>query len=258
MRVHYEVFGSGEPTVLLLPTWSIVHSRVWKVQVPYLARHCRVVTFDGRGNGLSDRPEAADAYAEEEYAADALAVLDATGTQRAVLVGHLLRGAGAGPHRWRPTTRSGSARVFNRPRPCRFAAATRAGPGRSTRSSTPTRAGRSSTATTGCGTTPASSSSSSREMFTEPHSTKQIEDCVGWGLETTPETLDRDDARAARDEVATCTRALRRVRCPVLVIHGRRGRDPALRDRAAALAELTRGGSSRSRARATRRTRATR
>ena len=27
------------------------------------------------------------------------------------------------------------------------------------------------------------------QMFTEPHSTKPIEDCVAWGLETTPETL---------------------------------------------------------------------
>ena len=27
------------------------------------------------------------------------------------------------------------------------------------------------------------------QFFIEPHSTKQIEDCVGWGLETTPETL---------------------------------------------------------------------
>ena len=26
------------------------------------------------------------------------------------------------------------------------------------------------------------------QMFTEPHSTKQIEDCVGWGLETDAET----------------------------------------------------------------------
>jgi hypothetical protein len=26
-------------------------------------------------------------------------------------------------------------------------------------------------------------------MFTEPHSTKPIEDAVGWGLETTAETL---------------------------------------------------------------------
>ena len=57
VRVFYEVYGSGEPTVLLLPTWSIIHSRHWKAQIPYLARHARVVTFDGRGNGRSDRPD---------------------------------------------------------------------------------------------------------------------------------------------------------------------------------------------------------
>src|SRR2546427_5023546 len=87
VRVHYEVFGTGEPTVLLLPTWSIIHSRIWKMQVPYLARHCSVITFDGRGNGLSDRPDDPAAYAEEEFAADALAVLDATATDRAFVVG---------------------------------------------------------------------------------------------------------------------------------------------------------------------------
>ena len=56
MRIFYEVYGDGDPTVLLLPTWSIIHSRHWKAQIPYLARHFRVVTFDGRGNGKSDRP----------------------------------------------------------------------------------------------------------------------------------------------------------------------------------------------------------
>ena len=84
VQLHYEVYGSGEPTILLLPTWSIIHSRHWKMQIPYLARHCRVVTFDGRGNGRSDRPEAG--YDEREFAADALAVMDATGTERAVIV----------------------------------------------------------------------------------------------------------------------------------------------------------------------------
>ena len=34
VKVFYEVFGDGEPTILLLPTWSIVHSRPWKMQVP--------------------------------------------------------------------------------------------------------------------------------------------------------------------------------------------------------------------------------
>ena len=56
VKIGYEVFGSGTPTLLLLPTWTIIHSRFWKLQVPYLARHFRVVTFDGPGNGRSDRP----------------------------------------------------------------------------------------------------------------------------------------------------------------------------------------------------------
>ena len=84
VSLHYEVYGSGEPTVLLLPTWSIVHSRHWKMQIPYLARHCRVLSFDGRGNGRSDRPSSG--YDESAFAADALAVMDATATERAVLV----------------------------------------------------------------------------------------------------------------------------------------------------------------------------
>ena len=92
IRTFYEVYGQGEPTLLLMPTWSIVHSRHWKMQIPYLARHCRVVTFDGRGNGRSDRPSEPDAYREQEFAADGIAVMDATATDRAVLVS-LSRGA---------------------------------------------------------------------------------------------------------------------------------------------------------------------
>ena len=56
VTVHYERHGSGTPAVVLLPTWSLVHSRHWKFQVPYLARHFTVLTFDGRGSGRSDRP----------------------------------------------------------------------------------------------------------------------------------------------------------------------------------------------------------
>src|SRR5207244_9104826 len=87
VRTFYEAYGEGEPTVLLLPTWSIIHSRCWKMQIAYLARHCRVVAFDGRGNGRSDRPEEPEAYDEREFAADAIAVMDATATDRAMIVG---------------------------------------------------------------------------------------------------------------------------------------------------------------------------
>jgi len=34
VKLHWEVFGEGQPTLLLLPTWTIVHTRFWKAQVP--------------------------------------------------------------------------------------------------------------------------------------------------------------------------------------------------------------------------------
>ena len=86
VRVGYEVFGDGEPTVLLLPTWTIVHSRFWKLQVPYLARHFRVVTFDRPGNGRSDRALDPLAHRVDAVVDQALSVLEATSTDRVVLV----------------------------------------------------------------------------------------------------------------------------------------------------------------------------
>jgi len=85
VQVFYEVYGEGDKTALLLPTWSIAHSRFWKLQIPYLARHFRVVAFDGRGGGRSDQPGGAHAYTIDESVADALGVMDATGTATATL-----------------------------------------------------------------------------------------------------------------------------------------------------------------------------
>ena len=81
VRLYYEVHGCGPTTVLLLPTWSIAHSRIWKLQVPFLARHAQVVVYDPRGNGRSDRPASPSAYDDAELVADAVAVLEAVGVQ---------------------------------------------------------------------------------------------------------------------------------------------------------------------------------
>ena len=85
-REYGDLPASGRPAVLLLPTWLIVTSEIWRFQVPFLARRSRVITFDPRGNGLSDRPRHRRAYRREELTRDAVDVLDATGTDRAVVV----------------------------------------------------------------------------------------------------------------------------------------------------------------------------
>ena len=87
VTVAYELYDNDAPTLLLFPTWAIVHARVWKGQLAYLTRHWRVITFDGRGNGRSDRPRDPAAYSDEHHIADALAILDTTGTSQAVAVG---------------------------------------------------------------------------------------------------------------------------------------------------------------------------
>jgi pimeloyl-ACP methyl ester carboxylesterase len=90
VRVAWNVYGdhhgSEDVAVVFLPTWRIVSAEVWKLQVPFLARRTRVVTFDPRGNGRSDRPRNRAAYRREEAILDALDVLDATDTDRAVVV----------------------------------------------------------------------------------------------------------------------------------------------------------------------------
>src|ERR1700736_6256809 len=70
VKVGYEVFGAGEPAGVFTPIDGIVHSRCSQAQVPYLARSFKVATIDPRGNGRSDRPQLAAAYADTEFIAD--------------------------------------------------------------------------------------------------------------------------------------------------------------------------------------------
>jgi pimeloyl-ACP methyl ester carboxylesterase/predicted glycosyltransferase len=92
LELFYEVYGEGEETLFLMPTWSLVHSRHWKMQIAYFARHFRVLTMDGLGNGRSDRCQDPRRFEPAEFARDCLAVMDATATERALLVG-LSKGA---------------------------------------------------------------------------------------------------------------------------------------------------------------------
>src|SRR5471030_2060619 len=88
VRIAYEVYGETGPTLVLLPCWIIVHNRSWKAQIADLAKDCRLVVIDGRGNGKSDRPAGWENYTFQAYADDALAVMDHLGVGPCVLFGY--------------------------------------------------------------------------------------------------------------------------------------------------------------------------
>jgi pimeloyl-ACP methyl ester carboxylesterase/predicted glycosyltransferase len=246
MRLFYEVYGEGEETVFLIPTWSLIHSRHWKMQIPYFARHFRVLTMDGLGNGLSDRCRDARRYAAAEVARDCLAVMDATGTERAVMVSLSTgaqyqlalaqlapaRVAGAAfigpmfpytPSQWSVLLQPTLARsFFQRRLPVyRWWGRMNAVHWREDY--------------------PDFAQWFISRCLPEPHSTKAIEDGVGWALETDPETL---IATVANEDSAGRPRGRRTLRglaqsldCPVLVVSGDRDMTAPPRD-ARALARL--------------------
>jgi pimeloyl-ACP methyl ester carboxylesterase len=220
VRTFWERYGEGAPAILFLPPWSIIHSRCWKAQIPHFSRYYRVMAFDGRGNGRSDRAADPQAYSEDEYAADALAVLDATGTDRAVIVS-LSMGAQR-------------ALILMSEHPERVAGAVFISP---TSRLVPRAPGREAAAAAFDeerdeyeGWWKYNAAYWRRDyrdfleffflrVFSEPHSTKQIEDAVGWGLDTDPETLIATEHGAGLTAERARTLATG-VTQPILVIHG--------------------------------------
>jgi pimeloyl-ACP methyl ester carboxylesterase len=239
--VFFEVYGDGDPTVFLLMPDSIVQSRAWKAQIPFLARSHRVVVSDPPGNGRSGTPLTVDAMAERVLIDQEWAVLDAVGAQRAVLAG--------------VCTGAGHALLMAAEAPGRVLGVCAINPGLRLTTPLPHRIAHDFDA-------PRESYDDWQkqnrhhwladwrdfatfffaEMFPEPHSTKQREDCVAWAMDVGPETmlLEYASARGVAGDPDAAAAACREVRCPVLVITGSddRCQHPG---RGAAVAELTGG-----------------
>jgi pimeloyl-ACP methyl ester carboxylesterase/predicted glycosyltransferase len=222
VRVYWESFGDGAHTILLMPTWAIAHSRIWKFQVPYLARSFRVVVFDPRGNGRSDRPREVSAYDRRHLAQDAIAVLDAVGAERAIVVS------------W---CGGGEEFLLAAHYPQRVSALVLLAPYLAV-----------SPAPDGEDSYPFDDRLDTEEgwakynrhywlrdwagflrfyhaqIFTEPHSTKPIDDGVAWGLETDAQTIllgeegwhEEAWLSAPEHALELCAQ----VRCPALVMQG--------------------------------------
>jgi len=89
--VDLDVLESGpvDGPVVILSHGFPESSWSWRHQLPVLGdAGWRVIAPDQRGYGASSRPAAVDAYGTDSLSADLLGLLDETGQEQAVFVGH--------------------------------------------------------------------------------------------------------------------------------------------------------------------------
>jgi pimeloyl-ACP methyl ester carboxylesterase len=219
LSIGYEVFGAGDPTVLLLPTWTIIHSRFWKMQVPYLSRRNRVVTYDGPGNGRTGRTTDPERFSTDAEVGNAIAVLDAVGVDRAVVVGYSDGGKfGARMAQFHPDRVSALLLIapnlgLDEPLPERasikekfFEPYPENAHGWEKFNAGYWRDHYDDFARFFIG-----------KVFSEPYSTKHWDDGVAWALETTGAVLEAEMRRPADPDPLEVALG---VKCPVLLIHG--------------------------------------
>ncbi len=221
VNLAYEIYGDAPDTMLFIPPWSIVHSRIYKAQLPYFSERFRCITYDGRGNGKSDRPDDVAAYSLDHYLADALAVMDALDVEQAILVGLSFGGllasilAAHHPERVRAAILAGTITTIGPPHYARFDAA------HFTAKRDSYEGWDKFNHRYWLKNYPDFAEFFIRNIFNEPHSTKQIEDGVGWAVETDgPTLLKTVAARGILPGFDVSEEMYRKIRCPVLFIHG--------------------------------------
>ena len=88
ININYEVEGEGQPLVFIGGLGTDLS--FWKRQLPTLKKHCKVVAFDNRGAGKSDKPNGP--YSTRIMADDTVELLDSLGLHRADVLGYSLGG----------------------------------------------------------------------------------------------------------------------------------------------------------------------
>ena len=107
-RIHYEVTGRVGRTPVLMIQGLGASKNAWNLQRIAMATRFRIISFDNRGAGRSDKPT--EPFTLEQMADDAIAVLDAAGIETAHVVGASMGGvisqivAVKYPHRVRSLT----------------------------------------------------------------------------------------------------------------------------------------------------------
>lgn len=88
-EIHYQEAGKGRPLIFVSGLNGV--GRYWEPQIPLFSTRFRVITYDQRGTGESDRTQRE--FSVDQMAAELVALMDVLGIERAHLVGLSTGGA---------------------------------------------------------------------------------------------------------------------------------------------------------------------
>ncbi len=83
IKLNYKVEGSGEPLVMIMGLGA--NRSAWSSQIPFFKKHFRILTFDNRGVGKSDKPEGP--YTIRTMADDTVKLMDHLEIEKAHVLG---------------------------------------------------------------------------------------------------------------------------------------------------------------------------
>ena len=89
VHIEYQVYGHGEPAVVLVHGWSN-NANYWDAQLDDLKAHYTVVTLNLAGHGASGKNRTD--WSVENYAQDVIAVVHEIDEPKVILVGHAMAG----------------------------------------------------------------------------------------------------------------------------------------------------------------------
>jgi aminoacrylate hydrolase len=92
--LYYEEHGRPDAQPLILSSGLGGSAAYWRPNIAALAGHFRVIAYDHRGTGRSDRA-LPDSVALGDLGADMLALMDALKITRASMIGHAIGGMAA-------------------------------------------------------------------------------------------------------------------------------------------------------------------